>query len=151
MAKTSLTFRIELEGVRSTLRAFRKLPKSASQELRRRTLELSQDLANKVRADGMGDAAPQSPNVASTVRANRDRVPNISAGGMKRLGRNRKPAYKLLFGSVFGSNQYGQFHRPHGGREAYWFFPVVEEEAPRIAAAWQRVADDILDEFGRGV
>ena len=147
MAKTALTVSIRADGIREAVRAFNRLPKQANQELRDKTLELMTVLANKAKADGLSDAAPQSPDVASTVKAIRDRTPTIQAGGTARLGRNRVPAYKLLFGSVFGSNRYRQFHRPHAGRNAYWFFPIVEEEGPRIAKAWQDVADEIVRKF----
>ncbi|MBN6037479.1 hypothetical protein [Amycolatopsis sp. 195334CR] len=150
MAKDSLTIRVNVDGLRPTLRALAKLPKDASNELRDASLRLSQVLAARAKADGMGDPAPQSPLVASTVKAQRDRVPVISAGGTRRLGRNKAPAYKLLFGSVFGSNSYAQFHRPHGGNSAYWFFPVVEESAAEISAAWNRAADAVIRKFSEG-
>lgn len=150
MAKTSLTVSMHVEGVRDTLAAFRDLPKDASTQLREQTLKLTSTLAERARAEGMTDAAPQSPLVASTVKAVKDRAPVITVGGTKRLGRNKKPAYKLLFGSVFGSNRYAQFGRPHRGRESYWFFDLVETEAPTIGRAWQRVANAIVRDFSEG-
>ncbi|WP_435582922.1 hypothetical protein [Amycolatopsis thermoflava] len=150
MAKTSLTVKMSIVGLRPTLRAFADLPKDATTRLKDATLELSRSLAEKAKADGMTDEAPQSPLVASTVKAVRDRVPAIQAGGTRRLGRNRAPAYKLLFGSVFGSNFYAQFGRPHQGRDAYWFFPVVENSQAEIAAKWSAVADGIIAEFSEG-
>ncbi|MEU0467214.1 hypothetical protein ABZ215_24705 [Amycolatopsis sp. NPDC006131] len=147
MAKTSLTVKMSIVGLRPTLRAFNDLPKDATKRLKDATLELSRALAAKVKAEGMADEAPQSRLVATTVAAVRDRVPAIRAGGTKRLGRNRAPAYKLLFGSVFGSNYYRQFGRPHQGRDAYWFFPVVENSQAEIAAKWTAVADGIIRDF----
>lgn len=147
MAKTALTISINAEGIPEAVRAFNRLPKEANKELRDETLKLMSVLADRARADGMADGAPQSRLVATTVKAIRDRTPVIQAGGTKRLGSNNAPAFKLLFGSVFGSNRYRQFHRPHAGRQAYWFFPVVEEEAPRIAKAWLNVADAIVRKF----
>lgn len=150
MAKTSVTVKVTISGLRETLRAFQELPADASKRLREESLKLAEELAVKARAEGMADAAPQSPLVAATVKAVRDRVPAIQAGGTKRLGRNRAPAYKLLFGSLFGSNFYRQFHRPHGGQDAYWFFPVVERNAGTISAAWNRAADEIVRDFSEG-
>lgn len=150
MAKSTLTVTLSITGLRETLRAFQELPKDASNRLRDETLKLSQALAVKAKAAGQADAAPQSPLVASTVKAARDRVPVIQAGGTKRLGRNRAPAWKLLFGSEFGSNAYQQFHREHAGRQGYWFFPVIEGSQAQIAAAWSRVADGIVRDFSEG-
>ncbi|MFD4196619.1 hypothetical protein [Amycolatopsis thermoflava] len=147
---TAITVRVQIDGVRDALQAFRELPKDANDRLRDESMKLATRLAERVKADGMADAAPQSPLVATTVKARRDRVPVIEAGGTKRLGSRRAPAYKLLFGSLFGSNAYRQFHRPHGGRDAYWFFPIVEEAAPEISATWNRVADEIVRDFSAG-
>lgn len=150
MGKTALVVTVKVDGVAEALAAFKYLPKDAAKRLRTETVKLVEDLAARARADGMADASPQSRLVATTVKAERDRVPVISAGGTKRLGHNRAPAYKLLFGSIFGSNAYRQFHRPHAGRNAYWFFPIVEEEFPRIAGAWKNVVDGIVRDFSEG-
>ncbi|MFI5561504.1 hypothetical protein ACIA2T_19675 [Amycolatopsis japonica] len=89
----------------------------------------------------------QAALIAPTIRAARDRVPAVQAGGMRRVGRNKKPAYKVLFGSEFGARTYKQF-KPHRGAEGYWFFPLVERDAQDISAAWSKAANDIVKEFG---
>lgn len=163
MAKTALTVRMSITGLRPTLRALKELPKEANDRLREETLKLADTLAVKVRADGMADAAPQSKLVATTVKAVRDRVPVVQAGGSTRLGRHRAPAYGLLFASVFGMNarsgwyakrryrtSHGHQYREHLGQHAYWFFPVVEAEQSTISAAWRKVADQIVHDFSEG-
>lgn len=150
MAKQSLTIRVSIEGVREVLRAMDALPKDVNDGLREESKKLAEELATRVRADGMADAAPQSPDVARTTKAVRDRVPVIQVGGTQRVGRRRAPAYKLLFGSVFGSNSYRQFHRPHAGTEGYWIFPTIERNQARIAAAWNKVADDAVRKWAVG-
>lgn len=150
MAKSSITVKLNLYGGWETLRAFRALPKEANNELRDKSQELSKLLADRARADGMSDEAPQSRLVASTVKAVRDRTPAVQAGGTRRLGRRKVPAYKLLFGSMFGSDEYTQFGRPHGGSDAYWFFPVVEQQSDDISRAWLDVADEILERYEGG-
>lgn len=147
MAKT-LTLRLHITGVRETIRAFGGLPKDANDELRDKAQELSEDLARKVTNAGRADTA-QSALIAPTVKAKRDRVPVIQAGGTKRVGSNRKPAYKVLFGSEFGSNQLKQF-RPHVGQDSYWFFKTVEDSSPEIGQAWNEAADDIIRKWARG-
>lgn len=144
----SLTITLRVDGIRETLAAFKKLPKDASDALRDRTKELSRDLATAVQASARVEGR-QAAALASTVKARRDRVPVIVAGGTKRLGRNRKPAYKLLFGSEFGANRLRQY-KPHLGRGSYWFFRTVEDEQVTIAAAWGKAADDIVRAFGEG-
>ena len=148
MAKTSLTLTIRVDGVRETMAAFQKLPKEANNSLRDETLKLSKRLAAYVVTAGRKEGS-QAALVAQTVKARRDRVPVIQAGGTKRLGSRRAPAYKLLFGSEFGANYLRQF-KPHLGRGSYWFFRTVEKEEDEIAAAWRKVADDIAERFARG-
>jgi len=147
-----LSVNIEVDGgdVRDVLRAFNQLPKDANAELRVQSQKLSELLAAKIAAAGHADAAPQSSLVATTTKAKKDRVPVIDTGGTRRLGRDRAPAYKLLYGSVFGSNSYRQFHRPHRGTNAYWIFPQIEENQAMISRAWNQAADDVVAKWGRG-
>jgi hypothetical protein len=160
VAKSGLTFKVSIKGLRETLAAFRELPKEANAELRTRTRELADKVAQSAEAAGIRSGA-QAALVARTVKARRDRVPSVQAGGGARLGRNGSPAYALLFGSEFGMNEhsgwYGkprydestgfQYH-PHTGTIGLWFFPTVEREAPAIADAWDKVAADIIARFG---
>lgn len=144
-----LRVNVRIEGVRETIRAFRELDRAASDVLRDRTLELSELLAGRVKAAGMADTR-QSARAAASVKARRDRVPVITAGGTKR-------ANAVLFGSEFGMNRRsgwyanrryngsaGGQYRPHQGRHSYWFFATVEENEGEIGAAWRQVADELV-------
>ncbi|TDD98896.1 hypothetical protein [Jiangella asiatica] len=148
MARTSLTMTVRVDGVHETLDAFRDLPKDANDQLRDRAQRLAQLLADRATQSGRAEGR-QARLVATTVKARRDRVPVVEAGGTKRLGRNRAPAFKLLFGSEFGSRRYRQF-RPHLGRGSYWFFKTIESEEALISREWNAAADEIIDEFTRG-
>lgn len=149
MAKGSLTVTVRIDGLNETLRALSKLPKDANNEIRKASLELSRQLATKAKESGISEGR-QAALVASTVKARRDRVPVIAAGGMKKLGRNREPAYKLLFGSEFGASRLKQY-KPHLGKGSYWFFKTVEDNQKEIADAWNDAADRVIREFGGGV
>jgi hypothetical protein len=150
MAKTGLVIKMHVENLRPTLKVVAALPAAATRELKDAATDLARELAVKVRADVERDAAPQSPLVASTVKARRDRVPVIEAGGLTPLGERGAPAYKLLFGALFGSDRYSQFWRPHAGTAAYTFFPTVDREQASIAARWAEAADQVVDKFSRG-
>lgn len=149
MAKTDLVVTIRIDGIRETLAALRKLPKDASTELRAAALDLSKELAESARQAGIIEGR-QAALVATTVKAGRDRVPVVTAGGNKRLGSNKEPAYKLLFGSEFGANRLKQY-RPHLGRGSYWFFRTIEDEQAQIAKRWLEAADEVIRKFGDGV
>ena len=150
MARTSMTIKVQIDGATETLKAFRDLPQQATDKLRDAAGEIAAELGNQVRADARSNASPQLALVAQTVRVRRDRIPVLLAGGTKRLGVNRVPAYKLLFGSEFGSDRFAQFHKRHQGQKGSWFFAAVDAEAARISAAWNAAADAIIQEFNGG-
>lgn len=140
----TLKIEIRIEGARETIAAFNRLPKEANKALRERSMALANTIATKVRVTAYLDSK-QSALMAPTVKAVLDRLPSIVAGGTKRVGRNRRPAYKILFGSEFGSNL-PQF-RPHLGKGSYWFYRTVYDSQREIADAWNKAADDIQRDF----
>lgn len=163
MKQTSLTVRVSIEGVQETIRAFSLLPKDANNQLRDASLALARELAARARVDGEAHGGPQGRLVAQTVKAMRDRVPVVQAGGTRKLGRHRAPAYGLVFGSVFGMNRHSGWYaeprfarstgfqfRPHRGSAAYWFFPVIEQSAAEISRRWNEAADRIVRNFSEG-
>lgn len=147
MAKDELTIRVHIDGLQEVMRALRNLPKDASNELREAATDLAREMADAAASSGRTEGR-QAALVAGTVRAARDRVPVVVAGGTKRIGSRRKPAYKLLFGSEFGANRYTQY-KPHLGKGSYWFFRTIEDEQVEISARWLKAADEIIERFGR--
>lgn len=161
MAKQALTVRLQAPGMRETLAAFSRMPKNTNQELRTASLRIAKVLAESAKGASAIDA--QSAAVGTTVRAIKDRVPVVQAGGSKRITSSRVPAWALLFGSEFGAtrrfgwyanprygNSEGRQFAPHQGRQGRWFFPTVEAEQGRIVAEWNRAADAIVRKFGTG-
>jgi hypothetical protein len=138
---------LHVDGARDTLKALNRLPKDANKALRERSFELATTLSNRVRAAALADSE-QSALMAPTVKPRRDRLPVIEAGGTKRVGSNRKPAYKILFGSEFGSKHLPQF-RPHRGKDSYWFFDAVYTAQAQIAASWSKAADDVINAYNQ--
>lgn len=160
--KTSLTVKVQIDGVREVLRALSVLPKDAQNSLRDHSLSLAKKLAIKAQIDMAANGGPQGRLLSGTVKAVRDRVPAIQVGGTRRLGRHRAPAWGMLFGSVFGMNgrsgwysaskyasDYGRQYRPHEG-QAYAFFPLVEREATTISREWHAAVDEVVRKFGEG-
>lgn len=142
MGKTGLTYTVKISGVRETLAAFRALPKDASRDLRDGAQEVSKTLASAIRANA-GAEGRQWGILARTVKAMRDRVPNVQAGGSTpRIGRRKVAPWHLLFGAEFGSFYLGQFKgfEPKG----YVFFKTADRMAPYIDGVWNKIADDIL-------
>lgn len=154
------TVKLQITGVRETLKAFRDLPQDANDELRDGSMKLAQSLVPRVKAAGVA-AGAQAAAVAPTVKAKRDRVPVIQAGGAKRVTKNRARAGDLIAGSEFGADgRYGWYARSryrhsdgqqyhaHTGRDGLWFFPTVEGAGPEIDHAWNEIADRIVRKWG---
>jgi hypothetical protein len=141
---------VSVTGARETIAAFRVLPKDASKELRDASTRISQVTANRIRAAAIA-SSKQSALVASGIKANRDRLPSISVGGVKKVGRNRKPLNKIMFGANFGATYLKQF-RPHraGGTDDYWFFTTAEKDIPQMVDQWGRAVDKVLKRWGDG-
>lgn len=148
--KKSFTVSVKVDNLRETLAAVRAVGKDAEAALRDRAFKLGEQLAQSITRAAGSDKSPQSRIVAATLKVKRDRLPVLEVGGTKRIGRNRAPAYTLLFGAEFGSNHYGQFHKKHTGTTGSWFFPTVEREQSEIVAAWEEAAADVVREFGEG-
>ena len=143
-----LTIRVSIKGARETIAAFRALPKEASKELRDASTRISEVEAVKIRTAATSSSA-QSALVAPGVKARRDRLPSITVGGAKRVGRNRKPLNKIMYGANFGASTLKQF-RPHrgAGDDDYWFFSTVEKDIPNMVDQWGRAVDKVLRRWG---
>lgn len=146
--KKSFSVSVEVSGMRETLAAFKALPKDASDALRDASKELAESLVTSIKQAAGRARQPQATILGATVKVRRDRVPVIIVGGTKRIGRNKVPAWRILFGGEFGSNRYRQFHQRHTGTEGTWFFPTVERDKAQIADAWDKAADEIVTRFG---
>lgn len=162
MAAGSITVTVRINGIHETIRAFNLLPKAANDELRDASLKIAQSMEGKIQRAARAESR-QAGAVAATVKARRDRVPMVVAGGSKRVGRNRQPASGLLFGSEFGAfGRFGwysarQFRRskgrpfkPHRGSASYWFYKTVENDTSVIDQQWNQAADDIIRRFADG-
>lgn len=137
-----ITVTVRITGVRETLKAFRAMPKEASDELRAASGVIAAFMAATARARGTASSA-RSALVAQTVKVGRDRVPVVTVGGSSRLGSRQAPAWRLLFGDEFGANTHRQF-RPHRGTKGYWFFSSIEGEESRIDREWNDAVDVII-------
>lgn len=160
--KQTLTIKLNAPGIRNTLAAFSRLPKDANNELRDASQRIAELLAASARTASHID--PQAAAVGTTVRAIRDRVPVVQAGGARKVTSTGAKAYELLFGSEFGMNRKtGWYARPryrghtatqfaerHRGQDGRWFFPSVERELPAALVEWQQAVDSILARFEAG-
>jgi hypothetical protein len=144
--RKTITVTLRISGIRETIRAFNQLPDDASQEMRAASLSIAGVVAADVRTAARRN--PQSALMAPTVRAQKDRVPVVVAGGTRRVGRNRVPAYKVLFGSEFGAHSLKQYRAFNSN--GYWFFETFNAKSDYISREYIAAADEVLAKWGRG-
>lgn len=154
-----ITTGVKVEGLESTLRAFRDLPKEAERELLKAATAASRILVGKVQAAGRAQGA-QAALLAGTVKPRTGARPGVTVGGSATLGRNAAPAADLLYGSEFGhGGQGGRGRRsgdfsPHGFKarhspEGLWIYPTLKAVKPDTLKTFREAADEIADRFIR--
>jgi hypothetical protein len=154
--KDTISIKIEDKDIFAILRTFKNMDKIASEDLRKVAQDLAGEVANALQAaasfaDAKGGNSRQASAVASTIKVNRDRVPNISIGGSKPVTSSGANSGIIMFGSEFGSNKYKQFPKrsPKNGKgnEGYWIFPTLKIMQPRIKQKWVEGVDKIREEW----
>jgi hypothetical protein len=154
-----ISLNVRIDGARETLAAFRKLGKDATKELKDANQQISKDLAGKIQ-NAARSAGSQSTAVAPSIKAKRDRIPSITAGGnrlatkqrRRSRGQGKTTAGDLVFGANFGSTYLKQFHRKHSGAgdDDAWFFSTVKHHEADMVKEWTDAADKLLTEWGQG-
>lgn len=158
------------EDLRGLIYAINQMDKEANKNLKDEVASISKWSAQGIIASAYSAPMPaQAAIVASSVRANRDRIPNVTVGGTRgrktRGSANRAgvPAGVLLKGNEFGAyptSEAGRF--PNGGRRfpyrspsrgrgntGYWIFPELRSQQPEITRKWKQAVNKVLDNWSR--
>lgn len=120
---------IDVDGLTETLRAFRGLERDvrrqANSELRQAAGDCARGLVDALRVSAASSGVPVAARVAASVRVKSDRLPAVSIGGNRRVGRNGARAAVLVWGSEHGpKSEVNRFGVPPG--PGYWIRPTVE-------------------------
>jgi hypothetical protein len=148
-----LSLQVAPKDLRGLIYAINQMDKEASGELRNEVSSIS-----KWSAQGIIEASYYTPfpeqtaKVAATVRANRDRIPNVTIGGNKSRYSGGAVAGITLWGTEVGS--YKGF--PNGGRRfpfkderGLWIFKALRQMQPEITRRWKQAVDKVLDNWSR--
>ena len=131
--------------VRGALRALRGLPKDASKELRKASVEIVNREVPRIQA-AAGGHGKQARAAARSARARSDRVPAIAVGGRKRVTSSKNGyAGSIFFGSDAGSVEYKQFPRPS---KSYWFWDTLADDSKEMMREWGRAYDRVVRQWG---
>lgn len=163
MDKETIKMTVDSRDLRGLYQAFKSLDKDTNAALKVEVQGLTDYVARQIKM-----AAADAPNprqaslVATTVRANKDRVPNITIGGSRkfkasRRGTERNPlpsVGQVLFGSEFGATGSGAGSFKQGGRKfpywsgryghgsrGWWIFPTLRQLQPKITHDYHAIID----------
>ena len=164
--KTTKSMTLDMSDYRALLKALSVMNKESQAGLKDDVQSISKWTAQGIVYASYGALMPkQAAIVAQTVRANRDRLPNITIGGSKGRASGGANAGQLLFGNEFGGerNAYNsQSAFPNGGyrfperspregrgNKGWWIFPELVEMQPTIRRRWKDAVDKVMDNWAR--
>ncbi|CAB4145649.1 hypothetical protein UFOVP482_19 [uncultured Caudovirales phage] len=166
MANDKITIKPDLSDYRGLLKAISQMDKESQTSLKSDVQSISAWTAQGMSYAAYGaPMARQAVIVGSTIRANKDRVPNVTIGGSKGRASGGANSGQLLFGNEFGSDRNlkgsaGSF--PNGGyrfpdrspregrgNSGYWIFPTLKAMQPEIRRRWFNAIEKVLDNWAR--
>lgn len=163
--RTTVSIKPDQSQLRGLYAAFRAMDKDSQVKLKNDVSLISAWSAGELKQGAYGaPMSAQSIKVAETVRANRDRIPNVTVGGSKQRFSGGAVSGQVLFGNEFGANPTsaaGAF--PNGGRRfpfrsaskgrgnaGYWIFKTLKEIQPEVTQRWKKAVTEVLDNWNKG-
>jgi len=173
--KETVSIKADPSQLKGLYAAFRTLEKDANTELKTKVTAISAWTAVKIKAAAESAPMPkQATRVATTVRPNKDRIPNITVGGSKARFSGGAVSGQVLFGSEFGASEFlikpkngsnlgaNTFGKNkgrrfpdmspplNGGNEGYWIYPTLRKEQPAITQQWIAAVESVLNGWSKG-
>jgi len=149
MATSKATVKIEPDRrqLSSLYKAFREMDDGSKQSLKDEVTSISAWSATELQNSYTMNPYPaQAQKVAATIRANKDRIPNVTIGGSKGRFSGGAVSGNVLFGSEFGGpapfanggSRFPERSAPEGrGNIGYGIFKKLKEIQPRLSAEWK--------------
>ena len=146
----SLKMNIPVEGAEHIKSAFNELPGTAQETLRRQGTVLASGMAKEIADEARADSK-QSALIAPSIRAavNQD-FPAIMVGGSGQVAGHPDVQYSdIVFGAEFGGQKQvlTQQFRKHRGKQGYFLFPTMRENAQEIIDAYADALDRVLEDL----
>ena len=169
MADTRQTIRFQpdLRDLRGLLKALNKMDDDSKKALKDDVTSISGWTAGAIKTSGyVGARFPkQAQIVVATVRANKDRIPNITIGGSRGRVSGGANAGILLYGNEFGGSPESSIgvsgfanggyrfpeRSPREGRgnKGYWIFPTLKAIQPEITRRWKNAVGEVYENWTR--
>lgn len=134
-----------IDGLNQFLRDMKQAPRELQQELRGEAMAIAEPIADLARRKARTE---QQRLVAPSIRAVKDRIPVVKAGGGRRLAsttpRRRRPAAgDVYFGADFGSRRAPQFGPKKKGGDMV--FQAVKGRRKQIADSYLEAVERVFE------
>jgi len=147
----------DVKQLKGLFAALRNMDKESNTKLKNEVSLISAWSANEIKQAAFGyevQARGQAARLSETVRANRDRIPNVTIGGSKVKFSGGAVSGMVVMGNEWGSNN----PFPNGGRrfprnlypKGNWIFPTLREIQPDVTRKWKDAVTDVLDNWNKG-
>jgi hypothetical protein len=165
--KQTVKFQPDPRDLRGLYKALNKMDKESQTVLKDDVTSISAWTATGIKqaAFGFSPMPRQAAIVAQTVRANKDRIPNVTIGGSRGRVSGGANAGILLFGNEFGGEPTSRrtvSTFPNGGykfpprtpregrgNKGYWIFPTLKAMQPEITRRWKDAVENVLENWGK--
>jgi len=135
-----------VDGLNEVLRAFKALPKEASAELRKSSMEIAErHMAPAWRNAALYYAGPWGQVIADSVKVKRDRVPAVTIGGNRKVLSGGGTATMVRYPSDTGEGResFAPFEQTNWISNVRGYQPDALREwgaaVDRIVAQWDRM------------
>jgi hypothetical protein len=149
--KQTVKIQPDQSDLRNLYKAFRKMDDNSKLALKDDVTSISAWSASELQNSYTMNPYPdQAQKVAATIRANKDRIPNVTIGGSKGRFSGGAVSGQILFGSEFGgpapfANGGRRFpersERQGRGNIGYGIFAKLKEIQPTLTARWKETVD----------
>jgi hypothetical protein len=145
--KVTVKIQPDQSDLRGLYKAFRDMDEGAKQSLKDEVTSISAWSATELQSSYTMNPYPaQAQKVAATIRANKDRIPNVTIGGNKNRFSGGAVSGQILFGSEFGGpapfenggRRFPERSAPQGrGNMGYGIFKKLKEIQPELTRRWK--------------
>ena len=150
--KATVKLQADPAQLRGLYAAMRQMDDASKTTLKNEVTSISAWSAAEIRSNASASPFPaQAEKVAMTVRENKDRIPNVTIGGSRKVTSTRAEAGFLLFGAEFGGpspfpngGRRFPYRSANGGRAGYWIFPKLKQIQPELTRRWKSSVERLV-------
>ena len=145
--KVTVKMTPDSRDLRNLYKAFKQMDDGAKLALKDEVTSISAWSASELQSSYTMNPYPaQAQKVAATIRANKDRIPNVTIGGSKGRFSGGAVSGQVLFGSEFGGpspfanggRRFPERSAPSGrGNVGYGIFKKLKEIQPELTRRWK--------------